>query len=364
MLDKLKLGPCEFLPEGVSVRNASDFIYLSSHPATFTIKVKDTLFPAEVGFPESLITFSEYRRRHPDCFDAVKAYRADVIVPVHNALDYTRACFASLLPTLRGKDGVIVVNDMSNIETSDWLREFVKSDPRIRLLENTQNLGYTGSANRGLQASDAPFRVMLNSDTLVSANWLEKLLVVAYCDDSTGIVGPLSNAASFQSIPFLQFTATNTPINALLQGKTAADMDLFCEEVAPCGVYPSVPLVHGFCFGIRQELIDRIGYFDEINFARFFGEEDDYCMRAVEAGFALRVATPAYVYHAKSKSITEAMRITFMSKAGRALRRIYGDSAMELAICKTLNTPLLIYMRNKSTEFYRQCDLKTGTYAS
>jgi hypothetical protein len=231
VLDKLKLTPCEFLPKGVSARTSASFIFMP-HTNTFNIKVNEALFPAEVSFPVPPVSFSEYRQNCPDSFDAVKNRRADIIVPVYNALSYAQACFASLLPTLREEDSLIIVNDTSDAESGDWLREFAKSDPRIRLIENEQNLGYTGSANRGLQASNAPFRVMLNSDTLVSANWLEKMLTVAYCDEKTGIVGPLSNAASYQSVPFLEFTANNTPINTLPDGKTVLDMDQYCEGAA------------------------------------------------------------------------------------------------------------------------------------
>jgi GT2 family glycosyltransferase len=355
VLHKLKLTPCEFLPEGTSARNSNDFIFLS-HDNTFHIRVKENVFPAAVQFPERSITFAEYRRQHPDCLDAVRDRRADVIVAVHNALNHVKACFASLLPTLREADGLIIVNDLSDAETSGWLREFAQSDSRIRLIENERNLGYTGSANRGLRASDAPFRVMLNSDTLVPANWLEKMLLVAYGDEKTGIVGPLSNAASHQSMPLLEYTADNTPINALPKRKTVTDMDLFCEGAAPYGLYPSVPLAHGFCLGIRQEVIDRIGFFDEIHFARFFGEENDYCMRAVEAGFILRVATPVYVFHAKSKSIAEEIRRASVGEAGNTLRRMYGRKKIETAIFKVLHNPFLLSMRNTCANFYRLCE--------
>jgi GT2 family glycosyltransferase len=361
VLNQFQLTPCEFLPKGVSAKTSDSFVFMP-HASTFNIKVNGALFPAEVGFPVLPINFSEYRQNYPDCFDAVKERRADIIVPVHNALDYAQGCLTSLLPTLREKDGLIIVNDASDVETSGWLREFAKSDPRFRLLENEQNLGYTGSANRGLQASNAPFRVMLNSDTLVSANWLEKMLTVAYCDEKTGIVGPLSNAASYQSVPFLEFTANNTPINSLPDGKTVLDMDQLCEREAPYGLYPSVPLVHGFCFGIREEVINKIGFFDEINFARFFGEESDYSLRAVEAGFTLRIATPVYVFHAKSKSITEEIRASFVGKASNTLRRIYGTKKIYDATLKTLHNPVLIYMRNICANFYHHCEKDKGTH--
>ncbi|WP_302579788.1 glycosyltransferase [uncultured Desulfovibrio sp.] len=356
VLHALRLTPCEFLPEGISAQNSEFFIFLK-HEATFRAHIDDqSLFSTEVTFPSPPVSFAEYGRQHPHSLEAAAPHRADVIVPVHNALGHARACFASLLPTLRAKDGLIIVNDLSDAETSGWLRAFAQSDARVRLLENETNLGYTGSANRGLRASDAPFRVMLNSDTVVCPGWLEKMLLVAYGDDKTGIVGPLSNAASYQSVPSLSPAENNTPINVLPRGKSVRDMDRLCEESAPWGLYPSVALIHGFCFGIRQEVINTIGFFDEINFGRFFGEENDYSLRAAQAGFILRVATPVYVYHAKSKSISTEIRTSHVGKASRRLHKIYGTKRVNNAIYKTLNTPILIYMRNIFSKFYNQCD--------
>jgi GT2 family glycosyltransferase len=120
--------------------------------------------------------------------------------------------------------------------------------------------------------------------------------------------------------------------------------------------------VHGFCFGIREEVINKIGFFDEINFARFFGEENDYSLRAGEAGFTLRIATPVYVFHAKSKSITEEIRAFFVGKASNTLRRIYGTKKIYDATLKTLHNPILIYMRNVCSNFYHHCEIDKGTY--
>ena len=134
-------------------------------------------------------------------------------------------------------------------------------------------------------------------------------------------------------------------------------MDWLCEKSAPYGLYPSVPLIHGFCFGIREEVINKIGFFDEINFSGFFGEENDYSLRAADAGFTLRVATPVYVFHAKSKSITEEMRTLFTGKASSVLFKIYGMRRLNAATSKTLHNPILLYMRNICSDYYHHCHM-------
>ncbi len=132
------------------------------------------------------------------------------------------------------------------------------------MIENEENLGYTQSANRGLAAGTANFRIMLNSDTIVCENWAIKMLDAAMQSPEIGVVGPLSNAAGVQSVPEIKGGSNNTAINAIPEGITYADIDHFLEKTSLANVIPEVPLVHGFCFGIKREVIDAIGLFDPV----------------------------------------------------------------------------------------------------
>jgi GT2 family glycosyltransferase len=115
---------------------------------------------------------------------------------------------------------------------------------------------------------------------------------------------------------------------------------------------PEVPLVHGFCFGIRKEVIDHIGFFDEIFFDRYYGEENDYCFRASSAGFKMVIATHTFVFHRKSASIEEEERLIYMKKAGKRLRKMYGVEKVKLACLQMENHPLLKRMRCHAQGFY------------
>ncbi len=137
-------------------------------------------------------------------------------------------------------------------------------------------------------------------------------------------MGPLSNAAGAQSIPQIKAKGKNTAINAMPPGVTPSDLDLACETWSDADLVPRVPLVHGFCFGVKKEVIESIGFFDEENFKLFYGEENDYCFRALAAGFELAVATNTFVYHRKSRSIDEEKRVVHMAEAWKRLRELYG----------------------------------------
>lgn len=100
----------------------------------------------------------------------------DVIVPVYRGLDETRACLESVwqsqnLQPMR----LIVINDCSpEPELTAWLREKVATQS-MELLENEENLGFVATVNRGMALSDRNDVVLLNSDTEVHSDWLDRL---------------------------------------------------------------------------------------------------------------------------------------------------------------------------------------------
>jgi GT2 family glycosyltransferase len=162
------------------------------------------------------------------------------------------------------------------------------------------------AANQGLRATTAEYVVLLNSDTIVTQGWLQRLLECGESDPRIGIIGPLSNAASWQSVPLLQ-AGGDWATNPLPDGYSVDDV---AEVVSSSSrkVFPRVPFINGFCFVVKRSLMDTIGYLDEEMFPEGYGEENDYCLRAADAGFELAVADHAYVFHAKSRSYSHERR--------------------------------------------------------
>jgi GT2 family glycosyltransferase len=122
-------------------------------------------------------------------------------------------------------------------------------------------------------------------------------------------------------------------------------MNRLCELWTPATLLPYVPLIHGFCFGIKREVIDTIGFLDEDNFPRGYGEENDYCFRASDAGFLLVVATHTFVFHAKSKSYPDSTRIALMREASDALDRLHGAHRKLRAVESMEGNPILKQFR-------------------
>lgn len=226
----------------------------------------------------------------------------DVVVCVHNAPDDVRRCLWSLTARASYPFHLIIVDDGSNTETATLL-DRAAAVPGVELIRNSEPPhGYTIAANLGMKAATADYVVLLNSDTVVTTGWLERMIECGESDERIGILGPLSNAASHQSVPELReggAWATNELPNWLTSDGMASVIRRASRRERP-----RLPFINGFCYGIKRSVFEAIGYFDEENFASGYCEENDFSYRAGQAGFELAVVDDGYVFHAKSKSYT------------------------------------------------------------
>lgn len=277
----------------------------------------------------------------------------DVIVAVHDAQDDVQRCLTSVLRHSDASVRLIVINDASGPACTAWLRQVATESKRVLLLEQEQNCGYTRSANAGLRASTAPHLVLLNSDTIVSAGWLDGLLRCANSSPEVGIVGPLSNAASWQSVPRVLTDDGQFAINELPEG---FDVDALAELVRQTSLraYPATPFLNGFCLLLKRRVVERIGLFDPAHFPIGYGEENDYCIRASDAGFELRVADDVYVHHAKSRSFGSERRAELARVGQESLKQKHGRKRVEALMQQVRHLPELERARAAvSTELSR-----------
>ncbi|TWO72497.1 methyltransferase domain-containing protein [Caenimonas sedimenti] len=229
------------------------------------------------------------------------ARTVDVIVPVYRGLEDTRCCIESVLASrCETPVRLVVLNDASpEPEVTAWLREAADRDSRITLLENEQNLGFVGTVNRGMALNDTNDVVLLNSDAEVANDWLDRLRRAAYADSRVGTVTPFSNNATICSYP--RFCEANP----LPEGWDTARLDRVFAE-ANAGEAVDIPTGVGFCMYIRRDCLREVGLFDVEEFGKGYGEENDFCCRADEAGWRNLHALDTFVRHAGGVSFGES----------------------------------------------------------
>jgi GT2 family glycosyltransferase/glycosyltransferase involved in cell wall biosynthesis len=214
----------------------------------------------------------------------------DIVIPVHNALHLTRALLESLARWTGPAHRIFLLDDASDPHVAAVLRTLADGHDHIRLERTERNRGFVKTANAGLALTTAPYVCLLNSDTLVTAGWLDRLIRCAESDPAIMVVNPISNAAANLSV-------------AMPPGYTPHMMAQRLAEIA-VPVYPDVVTAVGFCLFLKREALDRWGGFDEA-YGMGYCEESDYCMRVMADGFRVVAAEDAFVYHRGESSFSD-----------------------------------------------------------
>lgn len=246
----------------------------------------------------------------------------DVVVAVYGAAFELDACLASVLAhtDLARHRLVAVVDGPQDAAVEAALARLAgrpgEPAPDVALLRNPERRGFVASANRGMAFSDRDV-VLLNSDTRVTARWLDKLQEAAYSAPEIATVTPFSNDATICSLP--RWLAAN----ALPAGW---DLDRFASlvEAASARERPRLPTGVGVCLYIKRKALDVVGLLDEERFGLGYGEESELCTRALKAGFAHVLDDATFIFHAGQSSFGGARRARVVA-AHRVMRRLHPE---------------------------------------
>lgn len=215
----------------------------------------------------------------------------DILVPVYDGFEQTRRCLESVRKaTYSLACEIIVINDGSpNQALAAWLEECAQRQ-EFTLLVNKKNLGFVATVNIGMKLHEDRDVVLVNSDTEVANDWLDRMAACAYSDEKIATVTPFSNNAEICSFPVL------CKSNELIDGKTVQQIDGFVRDY-PAAEPIFMPTAVGFCMYIKRSALSEVGYFDEEAFGRGYGEENDFCLRCEAKGLKHALCTNVFVFH-------------------------------------------------------------------
>jgi len=217
-----------------------------------------------------------------------------IIIPVHNAPGELNACLASLRRNTPEDAEILLIDDASDDPLIQpmlqrWLAD---AGPSWRLEVLPKNIGFVGAVNLGMEMTRGDV-VLLNSDTLLTPGWLEGLQHCLVSDADIATATPWTNNGEIVSLP--DFCRSNPlPANA----------DGVARVIAATGMptYPEIPTAVGFCMAISRAALNQLGVFDQELFGLGYGEENDFCMRARQAGWKNVLCDNVYVGHVGGSS--------------------------------------------------------------
>lgn len=204
-----------------------------------------------------------------------------ILVTNWNGQEYIEDCLDSIIQnTQHSPFRVCVVDNGSEDRSVDIVKSRFEE---VEIIENERNLGFSIGNNIGIYKNrEYKYFALLNSDTRVKKGWLKAMVEVMEKEDSAGICGSkiLNGDGTIQSA-----------------GVDTKNLEsLTKERIRNDRAYGRVSGVLGASFLISADLVDQIGYLDEV-YSPMQHEESDYCCRARKAGYSIYVAYESEVVH-------------------------------------------------------------------
>ena len=248
----------------------------------------------------------------------------DVIIPVYRDMSATRRCVLSVLESRWASGAIILINDASpDPQISSWLVEVARRNESVILVEHGNNRGFVYSVNEGMGINPTHDVILLNSDTQVNGDWWERLQQVAYSSPDVASVTPFSNNATICSYPHPALQQDGLP------GQSSLAWLDSCFSQAHANRSVELPTAVGFCMFIRRAALEDVGQFDEAAFGRGYGEENDFCRRAMGRHWRHLLAAGVFVYHQGSASFGEE-RTLLAKQAMKVISARYPDYLPEV----------------------------------
>ncbi len=240
----------------------------------------------------------------------INPYVITVILNTNRCVD-TLEALASLEKSTYENHSVIVLD---NASTDNSIASIKKEFPEVEIIQLTENLGYAGNNNVGIEAAiqkGADWVFVLNEDTVLANACLEFLVAIGEGDPSIGIVGPMvyhyDTPETIQSAggslgPYWQ----SNHIGQNEQDDGQFDRPRDVEWISGCAIM------------VRRSAIQKVGALD----ARFFyyWEETEWCLRISRDGWRIVFVPQAKLWH---KGVQQDYRpnpsVTYYSTRNRLL---------------------------------------------
>lgn len=208
-----------------------------------------------------------------------------VILVTYNQWTVTDLCLRSLAHSQRRRGTppfeVILVDNSSADGTAARARKV----PGLRVIANSENLGFAAGNNVGIKAAKGADVVLLNNDCVVAPDWLARLARHARSVPGLGALGPSTNTERAQSLGLAAYNSVGEFFSYNEELGRRAD-----------GAWDVISKISGLCLYLPRNTLERVGLLDERYGIGYF-EDDDYCLRVADAGLKLVRAKDVYVHH-------------------------------------------------------------------
>ena len=212
--------------------------------------------------------------------------RVSVVIPNLNGRNLLGDCLVSLEKQAFRDFEVILVDNGSDDRSVDFVKDSFRWVTKI--IENSENAGFAGASNQGIEASDGEYIALLNNDTEAHPGWLEELVKTADGNPDAGMFA--SKTLFFDNRGIIDTAGHLFYPDGLNRGRGRLEADEGQYDDKTDVFFPS-----GCAALYRTAMLDEIGLFDESHFA--YGDDTDIGIRGRLAGWGCLFVPGAIVYH-------------------------------------------------------------------
>jgi len=211
-----------------------------------------------------------------------KHEKVSVVIPIKDQLEYVKKCIDSIRKYTENYE-LILIDNGSEKETKKYLANL----KNIVLVTNEENMGVPYSWNQGVKLSTCNYICFINSDCVVTRNWLRKLMLTYRKMPNAGIVGPTTS--------FAGDIQCNRTVIKYRYAMSENDMNEFADSLEE----EYIPLtVAGFCYLVKKEVFNLIGGFNYKRFKLGNTEENEFTWRMEHlTHYMAYLCRASYVHH-------------------------------------------------------------------
>lgn len=225
-------------------------------------------------------------------------YNLSVLIVNLNTAKFLYQCLTSIYGNTYTE--IIVVDNASQ---DDSVKIVKNNFPTVKLIENDKNVGFSVANNQGLSESSGEYILLLNSDTIVKDQAIEKMMNFLENNPNAGAIGPklLSKDNEIQR-SFFRFPSLICEMfyrYPFKEFKISKNYSISYHDWQTLKI-KEVDWISGACLMLKRKVINKIGFLDPDYFLYF--EDVDICLRIKKAGYKVYYYPEAEVIHIGQRS--------------------------------------------------------------
>lgn len=208
-----------------------------------------------------------------------------VIIVSYNGIKHIENCLTLMNPTFKGIN-YLVIDNASEDDTVNFIK---KNYPYIKIIENTNNLGFGAANNIGLRyavANGYEYVYLINQDAWISPSSILKLVEIAETHVEYGIISPMQYYANKKELDYNFLHALPIEIRKNFYSRNKTLNEIYDTRGG------TIPAAHWL---IRTESLIKVGGFSPTFF--HYGEDDNLVNRMVYHGYKVGIVPHISAVH-------------------------------------------------------------------